>query len=64
MKGEISMGRKQIYFYDLPELAQQRILDMYGAESADELNFLDQPIAIAHMDGDTVGALELLEPAV
>lgn len=58
------MSRKQIYFYDLPELAQQRILDMYGAESADELGFLDEPVAIAHMDGNEVGALELLEPAV
>ena len=48
---------KDIYFKDLPELTQQRILDSYGAESAAELDLENKPYATILLDEDGVGGL-------
>ena len=46
---------RDIYFKDLPELTQQRILDSYGAENAAELGLEDKPYATILLDDDGVG---------
>lgn len=48
---------KEIYFKDLPELTQQRILDQFGAISAEELGLDKIPYATIQMDCDGVGAI-------
>lgn len=50
---------RDIYFKDLPELTQTRILDSYGVSSPAELGLDTQPYATAIMDADGVGALAI-----
>ena len=46
---------RDIYFKDLPELTQQRILDSYGVDSAADLGLDNKPYATVLLDEDGVG---------
>lgn len=48
---------REIYFRDLPELTQIRILDEYGASCPAELGLDAIPYATIVADGDGVAAL-------
>ena len=48
---------REIYFRDLPELTQIRILDEYGASCPAELGLDAVPYATIVADGDGVAAL-------
>lgn len=58
------MKERNIYFKDLPALLQQKILDMYGADSPSDLGLDNKPWATVYEDSDGVGALGVFEPAV
>jgi len=48
---------RDIYFKDLPELTQQRILDEYGASCPEELGLDTNPYATILLNEDGVGGL-------
>ena len=58
------MKERNIYFKDLPALLQQKILDMYGAESAADLGLDAKPYVTVYEDSEGVGAVGVFEPAV
>ena len=48
---------KDIWFKDLPEFTQIKILDQYGAESAEEVGLDKKPYATIISDGAEVMAM-------
>ena len=58
------MKEKNIYFKDLPALLQQKILDMYGADTSADLGLDNKPWVTVYEDSEGVGAIGVFEPAV
>lgn len=57
--------KKNIFFSELSEMTQNRILDAFGADSAADLGLDTNPYAVAVYDTDGhVEALEMFEPAI
>ena len=57
--------KKQIYFNELTELAQIKILDSYGASCAADLGYDKNPYAVVTYDNDNnLENLMLVKPAV
>lgn len=57
--------KKNIFFSELSVMAQNRILDAFGADSAADLGLDTNPYAVAVYDTDGhVEALEMFEPAI
>lgn len=54
---------RQIYFKDLPDFIQQRILDSFGADCAADLGLDRKPYATIYEDSEGVGAIGVFEPA-
>ena len=54
---------RQIYFKDLPDFMQQRILDSFGADCAADLGLDKNPYATIYEDSEGVGAIGVFEPA-
>lgn len=48
---------RELYFKDLPLATQEKILDDYGADSAEELDLDKKPIVTVCSDGDEIEAL-------
>lgn len=57
------MKERNIYFKDLPALLQQKILDMYGADTPADLGLDNKPWATVYEDSEGVGALGVFESA-
>lgn len=58
------MKERNIYFKDLPALLQQKILDMYGADTPADLGLDNKPYVTVYEDSEEVGAVGVFEPAV
>ena len=58
------MKERNIYFKDLPALLQQKILDMYGADTPADLGLDNKPYATVSEDSEGAGAIGVFEPAV
>lgn len=56
--------RKQIYFKELPKFVQNKILDAYGANSAEEIGLDKEPYAEVEERDGYVEAVGVLKTAI
>ena len=56
--------RKQIYFKELPKFVQNKILDAYGANSAEEIGLDKEPYATVEERDGCVEAIGVLKTAI
>ena len=56
--------RKQIYFKELPKFVQNKILDAYGANSAEEIGLDKEPYAVVEERDGCVEAVGVLKAAI
>ena len=56
--------RKQIYFKELPKFVQNKILDAYGANSAEEIGLDKEPYAVIEERDGRVEAVGMLKTAI
>lgn len=56
--------RKQVYFKELPKFIQNKILDAYGANTAEEIGLDKEPYAVIDEKDGYVEAIGMLKTAI